>query len=153
MKRAPGQHASSTVRCQQQPQPEPQPQPINYGNIGLSSAEWQRSAAAAATTEPATSNPQAAGDLAKKQDRRTGWRRLSGKLLAERQQERAAASQRFEEMVKATSDREELKALMAQHTREQARLNHSEIVLVCNQMAKLCEPQRMPWKAWKDVQV
>jgi hypothetical protein len=61
----------------------------------------------------------------------------------------------FEERVKATNDREELKSVVAQLAGERPhrRLYPPELVLVCNQMAKLCDPQRMPWKAWKDMQV
>eukprot|EP00967_Tisochrysis_lutea_P123712 scaffold206208_cov15-Tisochrysis_lutea.AAC.1 len=60
--------------------------------------------------------------------------------------------QRFEAAVKATTERPELKDLMAQHAKEVRKLDPSEIVLVCNQMAKLCDPQRMPWKAWREMQ-
>lgn len=64
-------------------------------------------------------------------------------------EEREAQQAAFEADVKAAPDRHSLQVVLFQH----GRLSSSEIVLACNQMAKLCEPQKMNMRAWGEVQV
>ena len=82
-----------------------------------------------------------------------GRKKSSRNATLARKMERAAAMLEFEAQVKATTERGQLKAVIEKYAPSKRRLTGSEIVLVCNQMAKLCDPQNMPWKAWKEMQV
>ncbi|KAF5838331.1 hypothetical protein DUNSADRAFT_3002 [Dunaliella salina] len=145
------QHATSKALCQQ-----PVSVPPSQRNTAVSSSTstassigqlqhegpTSREAAARQQVQPTLSTPKKAG----------GKRGLEHESKLAKLQRRAEVMKRFEEAVKATSEKQELKDLMAQHAKQVRKLDPGEIVLVCNQMAKLCDPQRMPWRAWKEVQ-
>lgn len=59
------------------------------------------------------------------------------------------SSAKFETLVKGTTTCQQLMGLVE----KRPALKPSEVVLVCNQLSKVCDPQKMTVRAWSEVQV
>jgi hypothetical protein len=99
--------------------------------------------------QPQTS-PGAPAAKRKKKKKKRGPKQSSSASAAGTEGADGAGLPLLEAQLKQATTRQAIASILASHP---SRLTPSELVLACNQLARVCEPSKMTVKAWGEIQV